>query len=187
MVYDPLVIFTPADNNNNNNNPDSRPPQHVWVRQRQDDTLFLVPEALAAKEIDGAAAVKDCVGAGSEEGKGVIVTIPPGEGPEEEEEGAATLAFSAAAAAGGEWRVAPSDGEVSEVLLWCAVVCPAGRAGSHILLAAVLCSFSPRAPRVFPFVACQPVLPLFLRRVCGHATRVMRGGIRGGVFLRVCV
>lgn len=130
LAYDPLVVFTPpldnSSNHNNQHHPDSKPPQHVWVRQRQDDTFFLLPEALAAKEIDvAAAAVADCDRAGGKD-EGVFVTIPPGEGSREEEEEMACLVVSAAEAAtreghgggcgGVEWRSSPFDEEVNEEL-----------------------------------------------------------------------
>lgn len=82
LVYDPLATFRPLGDDHHHR---STSPSHVWARQRQDDTVFLLPEAFAGKEIDLAAVMND-PDVGSAD-SGVIMMIPPGEGGEEEEEG----------------------------------------------------------------------------------------------------
>lgn len=85
MMYDSSVVFRPTTDDNDNR-PPSTPLAHVWVRQRQDDTAFLLPEALAGEEIDTAAAVTDGSGAeGGSEKTGTIVTMLLGEEYEEED------------------------------------------------------------------------------------------------------
>lgn len=93
----------------------------MWSRQRQDDTVFLLPEALATKETD-LAAVLDGPGVARAD-KGVIVTMPPGEGSEEEEGSIGGLeSWSPGAGYGGvraECSRAPSVEEVSELQPLC--------------------------------------------------------------------
>lgn len=55
-------------------------PIFVWVRQRQDDALFLLPEASARGQI-----VSPYAFAMTASQNPVVVTIPPGEGDQEEE------------------------------------------------------------------------------------------------------
>ncbi|CAM9151445.1 unnamed protein product, partial [Scytosiphon promiscuus] len=86
VVNDHLVIFGPTVDDEENR-PRSATPTHIWVRQRQDDIAFLLPEELADKETDNTAAVGDRSGAeGGSEDKGSIVTMLLGE--EFDEEGA---------------------------------------------------------------------------------------------------
>lgn len=126
LVYDPLTTFRPAADSHL---PQPTPPSHVWVRQRQDDTIFLLPEALAAQEVEVAAGAAGSVeahpDAGSGGGNGVLVELPPGEGCEgdedEDEEGGeeeeASDPFSSPAMRAGRGGVSTTV-EVSEALLF---------------------------------------------------------------------
>lgn len=86
LIYDPLAIFQPAlaaathsgTEGTDDRRPCSASPTHVWARQREDDTIFLAPEAL----VDSAKVVavgSDAVGAT----EGALVTMTSGESDEE--------------------------------------------------------------------------------------------------------
>ncbi|CAM9323533.1 unnamed protein product, partial [Ectocarpus fasciculatus] len=80
VVYDSKAVFTPTPDDQL---PHSTPPADFWVRQRQDETFFLMPEALAGKEMD-MATVADFPDLGSKEG-GVIVSMLLGDEYDDEE------------------------------------------------------------------------------------------------------
>lgn len=91
LIFDASIIFThgvaaaAADggipSGTNDQNPISGTPAYIWVRQRQDDTIFLLPEALADDERRGG----EDPGAGMEN-KAVFELMPAGEADDEGEE-----------------------------------------------------------------------------------------------------
>lgn len=87
LMYDPLAIFQPAQaaaatgsgtGDTDDGRPHSASPAHVWTRQREDDTVFLAPEALVDSE-HMVAEASNAVGVT----EGSLVTMTSGESDEE--------------------------------------------------------------------------------------------------------
>lgn len=86
LIYDPLAIFQPASaaatrsriGETDDRRPQSASPAHVWARQREDDTIFLAPEALVGSG-HVVAEASDAVGVT----EGALVTMASGESDEE--------------------------------------------------------------------------------------------------------
>ncbi|CAN0011735.1 unnamed protein product, partial [Ectocarpus sp. 12 AP-2014] len=91
VIYDSKAVFTPTPDDQL---PHSTSPADFWVRQRQDDTFFLMPETLAGKQLD-METVADCPDLGSKE-DGLIVSMLLGDEYDDEEDA----------------RFAPPEGEI---------------------------------------------------------------------------
>lgn len=124
-MYDASVIFKPpvaaaahlTTGETDDSGSRSTPPAHAWVRQRQDDTIFLLPEALVGAG-DSTMVDPDAVG---EQG-GVFVAMPRGEVDEHaDEDGNEESLMSGEEYDGAEWK-RPHGEEASEIM--CTVMTP---------------------------------------------------------------